>query len=251
MLRSQINNSVGMLYHKLLENQSQCSFALLLDPEKLNVSKVNELCTRALAFGVDTILLGGSLVSTDVSEIAKNIKSNSSLPLILFPGSALQYTPHVDAMLFLTLISGRNPEFLIGNHIQVAMRIKGGQVEIIPTGYILIDGGVTTSVQYISNTKPIPANKPDIAVATAVAGELLGLKVIYLEAGSGAQSPVPPAIIEKVRANVSIPLIVGGGLRSPQQLRDAKNAGASMVVVGTAAEENPYQLELLVAAIKK
>lgn len=240
-----------MVYQQLLSAKDEkCLFALLVDPEKYTISQTEKIGVRAQSVGVDIILLGGSLLRNKIDEAANAIKSTCSLPLVLFPGNSLQFCPIADAILLLSLISGRNAEFLIGNHVQVAMQIKASQIEVIPTGYMLIDGGVSTSVQYMSNTNPIPANKTEIAIATAIAGQQLGLKTIYLEAGSGAINPVSFNTIEQVRASVNLPIIVGGGLRTPSQVRNAKMAGASMVVVGNIIEDNPNLLEEMVRAVK-
>lgn len=240
-----------MVYSQLLSGKDKnCLFALLVDPDKYTTSQAVGISKRAQNAGVDFILLGGSLLRNKIDETASAIKSCCSIPLVLFPGNSLQYCSTADAILLLSLISGRNAEFLIGNHVQVAMQIKASQIEVIPTGYILIDGGVSTSVQYMSNTNPIPANKIEIAVATAVAGQQLGLKTIYLEAGSGAVNPISFSTIEQVRVNVNIPIIVGGGLRTPTQVRNAKMAGASMVVVGNIIEDDPTLLEQLVRSVK-
>ena len=176
------------------------------------------------------------------------IKSSTSIPVVLFPGNVFQLCPKADAILLLSLISGRNPEFLIGNHVVASYAIRDSGMEVIPTGYILIDSGLPTSVQYMSNTIPIPRNKTDIAIATALAGEQLGLKAIYLEAGSGAKEPVPTNLISQVRSSIQLPIIVGGGLHTPQQILEVRNAGANMVVVGNAVEENPDLLCELVKA---
>lgn len=240
-----------MVYPQLISaKDNNCLFALLVDPDKYTTSQAKDIGNRAQQAGVDIILLGGSILRNKIDETANAIKTSCTLPLVLFPGNALQFCSTADAILLLSLISGRNAEFLIGNHVQVALQIKASQIEVIPTGYMLIDGGVSTSVQYMSNTNPIPANKTDITVATAVAGEQLGLKTIYLEAGSGAINPVSFSTIEHVRANVSVPIIVGGGLKTPSQVRNAKMAGASMVVVGNVIEEDQRILEQLVRSGK-
>lgn len=213
--------------------------ALLIDPEEHSVASAEALAKAADAAKVDFILVGGSYVSTDLTAVVHAIKGATKIPVMLFPGSPMQVAPAADALLLLTLISGRNPDYLIGNHVLSAGLIRKSGLEVIPVGYMLIDGGATTSVQYISNTNPIPANKPDLAVATAIAGEMLGLKMIYLEAGSGAPNPVPADVITAVKNAVKLPLIVGGGLRSEAAILDALDAGADMVVVGNAAEGNP------------
>ena len=168
-----------------------------------------------------------------------SIKQISSIPVILFPGNLLQLTLKADAILLLSLISGRNPELLIGNHVIAAPHLKDVKEKLISVGYILIDCGKTTSVEYISQTAAIPADKPDIAVATALAGEMLGLQMIYLEAGSGAANPVPLNIIRAVRENISIPLAVGGGIKSTKDVEEFFKAGANLIVLGNGVENNP------------
>jgi putative glycerol-1-phosphate prenyltransferase len=175
------------------------------------------------------------------------IKSLTSIPIILFPGSPLQLSSQADALLLLSLISGRNAEYLIGNHVVAAPFLRESGIEIVPTGYMLINGGKQTSVSYMSNTQPIPADKPDIALATAMAGEMLGLKIIYLDAGSGAINPVPLNMIASIAAGVSIPVIVGGGIRTPDAVRNAYESGADVVVVGNATETNQSLLSELIA----
>lgn len=223
------------------------TFALLIDPDKQR-DNLSDLVTKAGNLGVDLILVGGSLVKRGMDETIAVIKSNGNIPTVLFPGSVFQFTPTADAILLLSLISGRNPEYLIGNHVIASQAIKESRMEVIPTGYMLIDSGQTSSAQYMSNTSPIPRSKPDIALATALAGEQLGLKTIYLEGGSGAQDTIPEAVIKTVCNNVSIPVIVGGGIKTPKQVKAIRLAGASMVVVGNSIEESPHLLEDLVAA---
>lgn len=200
--------------------------------------------------GVDFIMIGGSYVSADANNIVSAVKQSTSLAVVLFPGSSLQLSASADAIFLLSLISGRNPEYLIGNHVVAAGYIKKMGVEVIPVGYILVDGGVVSSVQYVSNTMPIPANKPDLVVATAMAGEMLGFKMIYLEAGSGALNPVSPEVIAATRSSINIPIIVGGGLRSEESVITALKAGADVVVVGTVVEDNPEAIGRLVSLVK-
>lgn len=213
--------------------------ALLIDPEEHTVASAVALAKAADAARVDFILVGGSYVSSDLTAVVNAIKGAAKIPVILFPGSPMQVVPTADALLFLSLISGRNPDYLIGNQVLSAGLIRKSGLEVIPVGYMLIDGGAVSSVQYVSNTLPIPANKPDLAVATAIAGEMLGLKMLYLEAGSGAKNPVPGKLIAAVRNAVRLPIIVGGGLRSEAGVRAALEAGADIVVVGNAAENDP------------
>jgi putative glycerol-1-phosphate prenyltransferase len=177
------------------------------------------------------------------------MKSKSNIPAILFPGNSFQLSYKADAILFLSLISGRNAELLIGNHVISAPFLKVSPLEIIPTGYMLIEGGVMTSVQYMSNTNPIPNTKPDIAMCTAMAGEMLGLKQIYMDAGSGAQKPVSAEMITAVSSTISIPLIVGGGIKSPEQASINVAAGADVIVVGNAIEKDPSLIKEISAAI--
>jgi phosphoglycerol geranylgeranyltransferase len=185
-----------------------------------------------------------------LDHLLARIREQCHIPTLLFPGSSFQLSYHADALLLLSLISGRNPELLIGQHVLAAPFLKVSPLEIISTGYMLIDGGVQSSVQYMSNTYPIPAHKNDIAVCTAVAGEMLGLKMLYLEAGSGARQPVPPDMIQAVRSAVQIPLIVGGGIRHPEQARAALQAGADVLVVGTAIENDPGLIREMASAVK-
>jgi putative glycerol-1-phosphate prenyltransferase len=232
------------IYQNILKGKQRV-VALLLDPDKQNKKDVKQVLTFASTSSVSLILVGGSLVNSNIDDFLKFVKSNTRLPVLLFPGSAVQFSSLADGILHLSLISGRNSEFLIGNHVQVALRLKQSGIEIIPTGYILIESGSTTSVQYMSNTMPIPSAKSDIVVATALAGEQLGLKAIYLEAGSGALSPVPLEVIRKVKAELSIPIIVGGGLRSQESINAAFDAGADMVVVGNGVENSPNFIKAL------
>jgi len=236
-----------MMYQSLINSGKK--LALLIDPDKTNINLAGIIAQEAQKAGVDFILIGGSLLSESIDAIALAIKENTNLPLILFPGSYMQITPNVDGILLLSLISGRNSEFLIGNHVAAAQFLKRSKLEILPTGYILIDGGKPTSVEYISNTKPIPNDKTDIVVATAIAGEMLGLKLIYLEAGSGALIPVSEKTISCVKENISIPLIVGGGISSPEMAYKACVAGADIVVIGSAFENNFSQMKLFANAV--
>ncbi len=231
------------IYDKILESQGKEKlFALLLDPDKCDAKHLEKLLPIAKESNVNLILVGGSFVKNDIGSFVSSIKKQSQIPVVLFPGNATHFCPEADAILLLSLISGRNADFLIGNHVLASNAIKKSGLEIIPTGYVLIDGGVQTSVQYMSNTMPIPSSKIDIAVATALAGEQLGMKMIYLEGGSGAKNPVPIEMIKAVRSEITIPLIVGGGLKTPEQVNAAWDAGADMVVVGNALEKDIEKL---------
>jgi len=226
-------------------------FALLLDPDKVNLDNIDALINQAVNAKVDYIFYGGSLLTSDTIDASlKMIKERCDIPVVLFPGSPTQVNKHADALFFLSLISGRNPELLIGHHVLSAPIIKQIGLESIPTGYILIDGGKITSVSYISNTTPIPANKADIAGCTAMAGEMLGMKVMYMDAGSGAEQPIPQKTISAVKKGASTcPVVVGGGIRSKEQAIAAAEAGADIVVAGNAIEKDPNLLDEICNAI--
>lgn len=231
----------ALIHNKIKDGKK--IFALLIDPDKHNEKSLVELIKiTKINPGPDIILIGGSLVFNGIDETVKKIKSLTTKPVYLFPGNALQVSNNADGILLLSLISGRNPEFLIGNHVLSAPKIKKSGIEVIPTGYMLINSGIDTSVSYMSNTSPIPYYKNDIAVATALAGEMLGLQTIYLEAGSGAIKPVSNKMISEVKSQIKIPLIVGGGIKNTQQLKEVLQAGADMVVIGTATETNPNKV---------
>ncbi len=212
--------------------------ALLLDPDSYEGTRFGQLEMTLEQCHPGLIFVGGSLVSADTSAFIRRVKLVTTVPVILFPGNVAQFSESADALLFLSLLSGRNPEFIVGQHVVAAPLIRRCGMEAISTGYLLIDGQSVTSVQYMSNTMPIPANKTDIAVATALAAELLGMKMVYLEAGSGAELPVPPRLITAVRNELSVPLIVGGGLNSAEKVENACRAGADIVVIGNALEKD-------------
>lgn len=212
---------------------------MLIDPDKHDKTSLSAVMALVKQYPPDFILTGGSLVSKSVNQLIQTIKLETNVPVFLFPGNLLQLCDQADGILLLSLISGRNPEYLIGNHVLAAPFLKTTGMEIIPTGYILVETGTKTAVEYISNTTAIPAGKTDIVVSTAMAGEMLGLKVIYLEGGSGADKPVNKTLIEEVKKHINIPLIVGGGIRTANQARDAYDAGADILVLGNVLEENP------------
>lgn len=221
-------------------------FALLVDPDKFD--------ERIIGFAEDSktdiFLVGGSLITNgNFEECIATLKKKSKIPVLIFPGNTMQISKKADGILFLSLISGRNPEMLIGNHVLAASVLKQSELEIIPTGYILIDGGKASSTSYMSNTMPIPAHKSDIASSTAIAGELLGMKLIYLEAGSGAKDPVNKEMISAVKKNCGLPLIVGGGIRNGKDAAIACKAGADIIVVGTGAEKNFNSIKEIAKAI--
>jgi phosphoglycerol geranylgeranyltransferase len=228
-------------YQRLLDIKRErgAGYLLLLDPDKLDPRNLQGFVAEATASGVDAFLVGGSLMLSDeFDRTLKIIKESTNIPVVIFPGSLFQISSVADAILFILLISGRNPDNLIGNHVQAAPIIKRMGLETISTGYMLIQGGNVTSAEFMSNTKPIPREKADIAVAHAIAAEMIGLKMLYLEAGSGAQLSVPEEMIKKVSKYCSLPLVVGGGIRTPEEARRKVQAGASFVVTGTIIEEN-------------
>ncbi len=209
------------------------AYFILIDPDKLFDEKLIEFVKIANNSGVDGFLIGGSLMlGGDLEKAINKVKSVSKLPVVIFPGSVSQVTPNADAVLFISLISGRNASQLIGEHVLAAPIIKKYGIEPISTGYMLIESGKTTTAEYISNSKPIPRNKKDIAVATALAGEYLGMKMIYLEGGSGAELSVPTEMVKAVTTFCSIPVIVGGGIRTPEDAKNKVLAGAKMIVTG-------------------
>lgn len=228
------------------------AFAVLLDPDKIEQNALSDLLLRTKEFPVDFFLVGGSLV-TDYAhkEVIAAIRRHCRTPIILFPGNPLHIEASADAILFLSLISGRNPEFLIGQHVIAAPLLKKSGLEILPTGYMLVDSGTQTTVSYVSGTMPLPHDKPSVAACTAMAGEMLGLKLIYLDAGSGARWPVTPAMISAVRAVVDVPIIVGGGINSGEKAYEALKAGADMIVAGNGIEQNPDLLPQLSAVVRE
>jgi phosphoglycerol geranylgeranyltransferase len=215
------------------------STGLLLDPDKTGGNSLKKILRIAGESRADYILAGGSLTFSSINNLIDMIRDLCSIPVVLFPGNLLQLSHKADVILLLSLISGRNPELLIGNHVIAAPYLKSDREKVISVGYILINCGIRTSVEYMSQTGPIPADKPDIAVATALAGELLGMKTIYLEAGSGASEPIPLNIIKAVRENISIPLIVGGGIKNGKEVREIYSAGANLIILGNSCETNP------------
>ncbi|MBS1544948.1 MAG: geranylgeranylglyceryl/heptaprenylglyceryl phosphate synthase, partial [Bacteroidetes bacterium] len=220
------------------------SIGVLIDPDKVDeVDHLRPLIGLANENCVDFLLVGGSVLTTNnLSQVICCIKEETGIPVILFPGSSVQIDPAADAILFLSLISGRNPDYLIGQHVQAAPILKSYSLEIIPTGYILINSGKLTSVAYVSNTLPIPEDKYSLAAGTAMAGEMLGMKLLYLDAGSGAEREIQPGMIKTVRNSVDAPLIVGGGINNAEKAIKALEAGADMIVVGNVLEKHPDML---------
>lgn len=235
-----------------LKKRHQCGFAVLIDPDAVTEATIKDIAHQCNIAEVAMVFLGGSLVTSNhVQELIVAFKLISTIPIVLFPGHPSQVAPNADALLFLSLISGRNAELLIGQHVIAAPLIKQSNLEVIPTGYMVIDGGKPTTVSYMSNSQPIPHNKPDIALCTAWAGELLGLKTIYMDAGSGADQPISEKMIKMVSENIDIPLIVGGGMSSIEDVEKAINAGAQIIVVGNAIEKNTQLIGEIGAFIKQ
>ncbi len=230
-----IKNSIYQSY-----NAKQKSLALLIDPDKADSKAYDELLMNISGSNVDYILVGGSLISSGkISKVLNDLAYFKQIPKIIFPGNSLHIDQSADALLFLSLISGRNAEFLIGQQVLAAPLLYKSSLEILSTGYILVDGGNQTTVAYISNTTPIPNDKPDIAVATALAGQMIGHSLIYLDCGSGAKTTVSNEMIAAVRSKIELPLIVGGGIRTKSQAFDIWKSGADIIVVGNSLEENP------------
>ncbi len=240
------------IYESIIEKKksNKKQFALLIDPDKFVQNQIVKVAKEAQSNKVDLIFLGGSLLTVDSIDSCINlIKANCSVPVVLFPGSPIQISKQADAILYLSLISGRNPEMLIGQHVSSAPLLKQTQLEIIPTGYMLIESGKFTTVQYISNTFPIPHDKDDVAISTAIAGEMLGLKIIYMDGGSGAKNPISKSMVEKVSNAVKVPLIIGGGIKTAEKAVEICNSGADIVVVGNAIEENSSLISEIVNAV--
>jgi putative glycerol-1-phosphate prenyltransferase len=210
----------------------------LVDPDKVNIGYIESIFSDN-NIDINYILIGGSiLLGGTIEKTIQIIRTYTSLPIFLFPGNHSQLSPLADGILLLSLISGRNADLLIGQHVYSSFALAQSKISILPTGYILIDGGNTTTVQYMSNTLPIPPHKPELAAATALAGVQLGLQNIYLEAGSGALKPVPNSVISSVRKAVDVPIWVGGGINTSEKAATALLAGADILVIGTAAEKN-------------
>jgi len=242
------------IYQDILHytEQGKKQLAVLVDPDKLLNKDVENIAIHAGKSGVDYFFVGGSLlVNNELDQCIKTLKANSEIPVILFPGNNMQLSWKADAILFLSLISGRNAQMLIGRHVIAAPYLKMSPLEVISCGYMLVESGNTTAVQYMSNTMPIPSDKLDIAICTAMAGEMLGLKMIYLEAGSGAQQSVPLKMIEQVKQSIQVPLIVGGGIRTPEKANETMVAGTDILVIGTAFETNSSLIPEIADAVHR
>jgi putative glycerol-1-phosphate prenyltransferase len=229
------------VYQSLLDKKKSGykSFAVLIDPDKVTSDSLLETVHLAVQAKVDYIFVGGSLVISDhLDACIRQIKNACSIPVLLFPGSPSQISKQADALLYLSLISGRNADYLIGQHVISAPFVKSSGLEIIPTGYMVIDGGAATTVSYISNASAMPADKPEIAMCTAMAGEMLGMKLIYMDAGSGAKKAITETMISTVANHIEVPLIVGGGIRDAEKAYLNCKAGADVIVVGNAIEKD-------------
>lgn len=221
-----------------IKQERGAGYFILIDPDNIQDERLPAFVQSATNAGVDGFLVGGSLVLSDgFDQRIAAIKKNTDLPVIIFPGSLFQISKNADAILFLVLISGRNPDHLIGNQVIAAPIIKSKGLESISTGYMLIGGGKTTSAEFMSNTKPIPNHKPDIAVAHALAAEMMGMKLLYLDTGSGADHSVSDEMITAIAHHCSLPMVIGGGIRTPEEMAKKVAAGASFVVTGTILEE--------------
>jgi len=225
-------------------------FAVLVDPDKPSDSRIKQIAQTSSDAAVDFIFVGGSLLTNDrLDNCIRIINQNCQVPVVLFPGNTMQINARAQAILLLSLISGRNAEMLIGKHVIAAPYLKSSNLEVIPTGYLLIESGKPTAALYMSNSLPIPHDKDDIAVCTALAGEMLGLKLIYMDAGSGASYAVSTSMIRQVKNNITVPLIIGGGIKSPEDALAACNAGADIIVVGNAIEKNDSIIPSLAKAV--
>ena len=240
------------LYQHFVKNkqQGQKSLAVLIDPDKVDNEKIDQLVTFATESKVDYFFVGGSLIiSNNLDECIQQIKSSCNIPVVLFPGSPAQVSKYADALLYLSLVSGRNAELLIGQHVVSAPFVRKSGLEIMPTGYMVIDGGAPTTVSYISNATPIPSDKNEIALCTAMASEMLGMRLIYMDAGSGAKRPITESMIAMVAANIEAPLIVGGGISDPEKAYLNCKAGADVIVIGNAIEKDPALIKEMATAV--
>jgi len=246
---------MALSIYSSLQQDSRASrkkFAVLIDSDKYTPDSLKRVAELAVKAGASYFLFGGSLLTTDSQgEFIAWIKEHTDIPVILFPGNSMQLNNAADGILLLSLISGRNPELLIGRHVLSAPFLKASNLEIIPTGYMLIESGRMTSVAYMSGTTPIPSDKEEIAVCTAMAGEMLGLRMIYLDAGSGAQRPVPASMIRQVKQHIDVPLVIGGGITTAAQAKEALDAGADLIVIGNAIEKDPAVILQIAGAVNR
>lgn len=242
-----------MIHRKMLEiirenkKKNKKSIAMLIDPDKTSNETLLDFLIKPKLQEIDFLFIGGSLLSRDhLTERILFLKKHCDLPLIIFPGGGHHVDKNADGILLLSLISGRNPDLLIGQHVQSAIELRDSGLEILSTGYILIESGNVTAVSYMSNTQPIPREKPEIALSTALAAQFIGMKLIYLDGGSGAKLEVPTETIELISKNVELPIIVGGGINDATKLKSAFEAGADLVVVGTKIEDSPQFLNEII-----
>ena len=245
-------NIIMNIYDRILKNKKKKkkSFALLIDPDKQNKQQLLSIVEKANSTKTDYFFVGGSLLANDSLDLClKTLKENSTIPIILFPGNAMQVNNKANGILFLSLISGRNAEMLIGKQVITAPILKQSPLEVLPTGYILIDSGKPTTASYMSNTIPIPHDKNSVAAATAMAGEMLGLKLIFMDGGSGAKHPISEEMIKAVKQSINIPLIIGGGINSSQKVISNCKAGADIIVVGDAIEKDKNLIKEIAEAV--
>lgn len=235
-----------------LSVKKHAQFILLLDPDKLPIENVKSVIESSIDCNVDIFFIGSSLIIDSHFDLfCEEVKKYSEVkPVIIFPGGSMQVSTHVDGILFMSLISGRNPDFLIGQQVLAAANVKRSGIEAIPTAYMLVESGVTTSVEFMSNTKPLPPEKADIAAAHAMAAELLGFKMIYLEGGSGAKHSVSNKLVYAVKKSANLPLIVGGGIKTPEIAKEKVQAGANFIVCGTVFENNTYDKTLIKSIVE-
>ncbi len=234
--------TLELIYTSILQSkkENKKKLAVLIDPDRMRLDRLERVVQNAVIANADYFFLGGSLILDNRMDFCIDaIRSSTKKPIILFPSSPTQINSKADAILFLSLISGRNPDYLISQHVVAAPMLRKTNLEVLPTGYMLVDGGTQTTASYISNTTPLPSHKDEIALCTAMAGEYLGLKLLYLDAGSGAKNTVPISMIEMLSLNIKIPIIVGGGIKTPEQARNSAKAGADVIVVGNVFEKNP------------
>lgn len=247
------NEKLNMnIYNNIEANKksNKKSFALLIDPDKQDKQQLLYIIEKANNANTDYFFVGGSLLTSDSLDLClSTLKERSTIPIILFPGNAMQVNNKADGILFLSLISGRNADMLIGKQVITAPLLKQSSLEVLPTGYILIDSGQPTTVSYMSNTTPIPANKSTVAACTAMAGEMLGLRLMFLDGGSGAKNPISKEMIKSVRESVNVPLIIGGGISSGEKAIENCKAGADIIVVGNAIEKDGNLIEEIATAI--
>lgn len=242
------------VYQTFLDKKTagQKQIAVLIDPDKLENKTISQIAQTASDSKVDYFFVGGSLlINNRLDDCINTLKEAKDIPVVLFPGNTLQMSWKADAILFLSLISGRNAEMLIGRHVIAAPYLKLSPLEVISTGYMLIESGRPTAVSYMSNSDPIPHDKDDIAMCTAMAGEMLGMKLIFMDAGSGAEKPVSPFMISQVKQSINVPLIVGGGIRTPDKAAESAEAGADLLVIGNAFEKDPGLIREIAFAVKE